>query len=106
MGSTCGEWTWEVFPFTQEAFRSVFENEYCRREDVLRNGRVQYLLDYLGTTGLDTKTILIEYDYNDGDHLEDFASYYLRCFAHYRKQVVLVSPLSLAARTRTAVPSY
>lgn len=44
---------------------------------------VQYLGSYLREIG--AKTIVVENSYIDKDFLEDFAAYYVRCFANYSK---------------------
>ena len=43
---------------------------------------VDYLVDYCNAIGV--KTILVEPEYIDRDFLEDYAGYYVRCFANYR----------------------
>jgi len=40
----------------------------------------------LNHADLRAKTILVEHNYTDGDYFEDFAAYYVKCFAHYRKR--------------------
>lgn len=42
---------------------------------------VDYLVDYCNAIGV--KTIVVEPEYVDRDFLEDFAGYYVRCFADY-----------------------
>lgn len=42
-----------------------------------------YFRDYFAE--LDARTIVVENDYVDHDFLEDFASYYVRCFGNYRR---------------------
>ena len=64
-------------------FRAL-SNEWCTADAVASQARATYLLGYLQTLG--AKTIVIEPDYTDGDYLEDFASYYVRCFEQYDRR--------------------
>ncbi len=77
---------YELYTFKWDHFVDTLKNEYCSADRVKRNPRVEYLYDYLAHSDLDAKSILVENCYIDGDYLEDFASYYVRCFAHYRKR--------------------
>lgn len=43
---------------------------------------VDYFVDYCNAIGV--KTIVVEPEYVDRDYLEDYAGYYVRCFADYR----------------------
>jgi hypothetical protein len=44
----------------------------------------EYLYRYLNE--LNAKTIIVEYEYTDGDFLDDFASYYVKCFTSYERR--------------------
>ena len=50
--------------------------------------RVDYLQRYLN--GLDVATAVIEQEYVDKDYLEDYASYYSRCFVDYPRKCIRV----------------
>ncbi len=43
-----------------------------------------YFEDYFN--GINAKTIVVEYDYIDHDYLEDFSSYYVKCFNTYNRK--------------------
>src|SRR6266851_2135071 len=45
---------------------------------------LSYLDEYFGTVG--AKTILVESPYTDRDYLEDYAAYYARCHAEYKRR--------------------
>lgn len=52
--------------------------------EVRENRRVKYLSGYL--TSLGVKTIVAENGYTDGDYLDDYANYYVKCFAQYSRR--------------------
>ena len=74
----------EVRPFSAPALYDALSTERCTPEEVAAQGRAQYLFGYLKDLG--AQSILIERDYTDGDYLEDFAAYYVRCFQKYEKR--------------------
>ena len=47
-----------------------------------------YFEGYFG--GIDARTIVVEYNYIDRYYLEDFASYYVKCFDHYERNCTRV----------------
>lgn len=50
--------------------------------DVVRlKQHVDFFVDYCN--GIGVKTIVVEHDYIDRDYLEDYAGFYVRCFADY-----------------------
>lgn len=50
---------------------------------------IENYFDYLGV-----KTLVFEFDYIDKDYLEDFSSYYSRCFKDYQKKCIRVHAFS------------
>ncbi|MEK7793860.1 MAG: hypothetical protein AAB353_04990, partial [Candidatus Hydrogenedentota bacterium] len=44
-----------------------------------------FFSEYFGSTGVSAKTVVCEPEYMDKDFLEDYASYYVRCFNKYNK---------------------
>src|SRR5947209_5288980 len=75
-------------PFTVLQFSSAnlfraLSNKYCLPDDVADQTHANYVYRYLDAIG--AKTIVIEYYYTDGDYLEDFASYYVRCHEPYER---------------------
>src|SRR5204863_7244610 len=59
-------------------------NKWCSANEAARSERAKYLYRYLHD--LVAQTIVVEKRYVDGDYLEDFASYYVRCFKPYERQ--------------------
>lgn len=56
------------------------------RGQLISKRQAGFLQNYL--EGLGCQTILIEYPYIDRDYLEDYASYYSRCFTGYERKCV------------------
>lgn len=75
-----------VCNFTSVRLCKLLANEHCPPKNVRIEAPFHYLAHYLGKEGLDAKTILCEYDYLDADYSSDYSSYYVSCFAHYRKR--------------------
>lgn len=74
----------EVVPFSSANLFRGLSNTWCEPDEVAAQARADYLLRYLDA--LNARTLLIEYDYTDGDYLEDFASYYVRSFRNYDRR--------------------
>ena len=76
----------EFLPFP-DAFINSFiwegNSQSITTEDVRVKQQVLYLRKYL--LDLDCKTMLVEQEYVDHDFLDDYASYYAKCFAPYGK---------------------
>lgn len=73
-----------MLEFSSANLYSSLSNRWCSPDDVARFQGATYLHGYL--TDLDTKTIVVEENYIDGDYLEDFAAYYVRCFKPYERE--------------------
>ena len=74
----------EIFPFTEDHLFQNLGNDLLG-PDVIRNHvRAKYLSGYL--QDLEAKTIIVEYEYTYGDYLDDFASYYVKCFHPYPRR--------------------
>ncbi|HTZ95424.1 MAG TPA: hypothetical protein VMB18_03435 [Terriglobales bacterium] len=71
-----------VAPFSQEKLFEALDCE-CAVAEVSANRRAAYLSDYLREIG--ARTIVIENEYVDGDYLDDYASFYAKCFEKYPK---------------------
>jgi len=73
-----------VVPFSPAALSEIVtEKSFGASPSVGRKKNVEYLGSYLSK--VETKTIVVEHTYIDKDYLEDFAAYYVRCFADYPK---------------------
>src|SRR5436309_2577451 len=71
----------EALQFSSANLFRALSNKYCLPDDVAAQDHANYVYRYLHSIG--TKTIIVEYNYTDGDYLEDFASYYVRCYEPY-----------------------
>lgn len=74
----------EVIDFTEAKLYEALASEKCSLAEVKTNKIAAYLHRYLKDIG--AQTIVIEHGYTDGDYLEDFASYYVRCFQGYDRK--------------------
>jgi hypothetical protein len=73
----------EALPFSSANLFRALSNDYCDPNEVAEHTRANYLYRYLHA--IHATTIVIENNYTDGDYLEDFASYYVRCYAAYER---------------------
>jgi hypothetical protein len=69
------------FPFSEQALYSVLENPHTNRAEIASRAHARYLFHYLSE--LHAGSIISESPYIDGDYLDDFATYYVRCFTPY-----------------------
>jgi hypothetical protein len=75
---------YRVVPFSPGALAEiVVEKSFEKATHVSEKAHVEYLGDYLAHLG--ACTIIVEEEYVDRDFLEDFAAYYVRCFAPYKR---------------------
>ncbi|MBK6822880.1 MAG: hypothetical protein IPG87_07825 [Saprospiraceae bacterium] len=63
-------------------------NKYTLPSEVLAKNQFNYLFEYLSSSDLDAKTIIVEFDYVSKDYLIDFATYFVTCFDQYSKNCV------------------
>lgn len=73
-----------VTPYSREALITCVCDETARKHQVSAKSHLNYLHKYL--EHIEAATILVEYHYTDRDYLEDFASYYIRCFTEYGRR--------------------
>ena len=74
-----------ILPYSVENLATALSNKYTPSEVITNKNHFLYLKDYLGSSGIDAKTIVIEENYVSKDFLHDFASYYALCFENYPK---------------------
>ncbi len=75
---------YQVVNYTSEVLRDLLSDiPGANRHDIAIKPHLAYFENYFDSVGV--KTILAEFDYVDRDYLEDFASYYVRCFHEYRR---------------------
>src|SRR6266446_6787657 len=73
----------ELLPFSSANLFKALSNPHCDANEIAEHTRANYLYRYLYDIG--ARTIVTENTYTDGDYLEDFASYYVRCYTPYEK---------------------
>jgi hypothetical protein len=75
---------WKVLPYSIVEFKKIC-CEVSGASPAFVEGKLHsaYFETYLGHVG--AQTMVVEREYVDHDYLEDFASYYVRCFATYRR---------------------
>ena len=73
-----------VLQFDLTNFLKSMSNEWISPDTVAKSKIVDYLFKYLST--LRAATMVVEQDYNDADYLDDFATYYVRCFSAYNRR--------------------
>ncbi len=74
----------EIFAFSAKNLSKLLSNQHCPAAQVSKHLQAQYLEGYLKELG--ARTIVVESDYIDGDYLEDYASYYVKCFIKYERR--------------------
>lgn len=75
---------YDVFPYSVEKLKQLLACCPDSSEHVVERKRhVSYFDAYLNE--LSTATIVVEYDYIDGDFLDDYSSYYVKCFHRYER---------------------
>jgi hypothetical protein len=67
----------------EQVFFDALENKHYSSQEICSHSRARYLCGYLQE--IKAQTLIIEYEYIDGDYLEDFAAYYSRCFKPYQR---------------------
>jgi len=75
----------KILTYSEENLAEALSNKYTSPTLVKVKNHFDYFKKYLGSSGLDAKTILIEEDYISRDFLHDYASYYALCFEKYEK---------------------
>lgn len=73
----------DISQFSSPLLFEALSNPYATPGEVSRLPQARYLLSYL--TELKTQTIVIERDYTDGDYLDDYSTYYVKCFRPYER---------------------
>lgn len=73
----------EVVPYSIDALKRILGREVSAPVRLDRNLHVIYFEEYFDRIG--AQTIVVERAYVDRDYLEDYASYYVKCFHPYQK---------------------
>lgn len=70
-----------VFNFSEDGLYEALSNDYCQKSEVSQRLLPAYLFRYLSF--MEAKTMVIEFPYIDADYLDDFSSFYVKCFKNY-----------------------
>jgi hypothetical protein len=73
-----------VLGFSEGNLWEALSNPHVSAAEVRLQRRAKYLHGYLDK--LQAQSIVVETDYTDGDYLDDFAAYYVKCFAPYQRR--------------------
>ncbi|PSB58796.1 hypothetical protein [Chamaesiphon polymorphus] len=76
--------SFNIYDFNCDRFNEILQNGFLSKGSVEKHNRAIYLKGYL--THIDAKSMLVENDYTDGDYLDDFAAYYVRCHQDYSRR--------------------
>ncbi len=77
---------YRFFKFPEQFFDIFDHSSYelsISKEDARRKGHLKYLVKYL--TEIGCQSILVENEYIDHDYLDDYTSYYAKCFVPYKR---------------------
>jgi len=75
----------KTLPYSEANLASCLSNRYTSQTQIESKNQFLYLKEYLGSSGLNAQTILVEEEYVSKDFLHDYASYYAYCFEPYPK---------------------
>lgn len=70
--------------FTWNEFAEVLLNGFSSKISIEKHTQAIYLMGYLNE--INALAMLVEEDYTDGDYLDDFAAYYVRCHENYHRR--------------------
>jgi hypothetical protein len=73
----------EVFDFTREHLKEAIIDEN-HSIDSANKSHLKYLYEYLDD--IKCNTIVVEDPYIDGDYLDDYSTYYVKCFKRYKRK--------------------
>ncbi|MCX6343624.1 MAG: hypothetical protein NT018_00955 [Armatimonadetes bacterium] len=74
----------EVYAYSSSKLIQILSDCSMASVDVVHDKpHSDYFYEYFGSSGVNAKTILVEHNYIDRDFLEDYSSYYVRCFFDY-----------------------
>lgn len=73
----------KITNFSEDNLYEDLSNSRISSDGVSKHRQANYLFRYLKE--LKAKTIVVEYEYTDGDYLDDYAAYYVKCFTPYNR---------------------
>lgn len=71
----------QIVSFNAENFFAAISNRYCGATTAKRNACARHIFTHLKLQA--ATAILIEENYIDGDYVDDYAMYYVKCFERY-----------------------
>lgn len=72
-----------IYDFSEDNLKSAIIDE-SHSHSQKNKDHFKYLSEYLDEIGC--KTIILESPYVDGDYLDDYSAYYVRCFKRYKRK--------------------
>lgn len=78
----------KVIEYEIDRLAGELANEYIGADEVkkTKSEYLRYFSDYLGSSGLKAKTMVVEYNYISKSYLNDYASYYSLCYKTYARE--------------------
>src|SRR5947209_3466816 len=73
-----------IHSFSESALYGALSHPHTPAPEVQNHKQAHYLYGYLRAIG--AKTIVVEELYTDGDYLDDFANYYVKCHQNYARR--------------------
>jgi len=74
----------KVVPFSAENLNIGLANNNATPAEIAGHGHAKYLYEYL--TSMRAASIVVEDPYTDGDFLDDYTSYYARCYSAFGRR--------------------
>jgi hypothetical protein len=75
---------YEVLAFSHDNLCAAVSNPHISSAILSNEDKIRYLSDYL--SAIAAKSVIIENHYIDGDYLDDFSNYYVKCFKSYDRK--------------------
>lgn len=76
----------KTLEYNPDNFANELSNPYTLPIAIKRKKHFIYFQDYLGTNGIDAKTMVVEENYVSKDYLSDYSLYYSLCHTKYPKK--------------------
>lgn len=77
--------SFEILPYSEDNLLKLLVNPSSSELSIKNKWYFLFLGEYLGLTGLNAKTIIVEDKYISLDFFSDFTAYYALCFRNYSK---------------------
>ena len=77
--------SFDILPYTEDNLLALLVNPSSSETSIRNKNHFLFLTEYLGSTGLNAKSIIVEDKYISLDFFSDFSAYYALCFRDYSK---------------------